>query len=48
MAAFLKDNQHAVRALLKSPGYSLVAIATLALGIGGERQEPGGLAVCVA
>ena len=34
MLALWKDTPYAVRTLLKTPGYALVAVATLALGIG--------------
>ncbi len=35
MINIVRDIRHAVRSLIKTPGFSLVAIATLALGIGG-------------
>lgn len=35
MTGTLRDIRHAIRSLCKSPGYAAVAIATLALGIGG-------------
>ena len=34
MHALWKDSRHAVRALLKTPAYTVVALVTLALGIG--------------
>jgi predicted permease len=34
MRALWKDSRYAIRALLKTPAYTLVALATLALGIG--------------
>jgi hypothetical protein len=34
MGTFLFDVQHAIRALLRAPVFTIVTIATLALGIG--------------
>src|SRR6187397_2677693 len=34
MSSIISDLRHGVRLLLRSPGFSMVAIATLALGIG--------------
>ena len=34
MDAFLRDVRHAIRNLLRTPGFALVTILTLALGIG--------------
>lgn len=34
MTSFIQDVRHAVRALLKAPGFALVAVLTLTLGIG--------------
>ena len=34
MSSIISDLRHGVRLLLRSPGFSIVAIATLALGIG--------------
>lgn len=35
MTGIYRDIRYAIRALVRSPGFSLVGIATLALGIGG-------------
>ena len=36
MAEYFRDLKHAARSLMRSPGFSLVVILTLALGIGGN------------
>ncbi len=39
MEAFWKDVRHGARMLLKDPGFTLVAIVTLALGIGSTQRS---------
>ena len=39
MDGLVRDLRHAARNLLRSPGFAIVTILTLALGIGASRNE---------
>jgi len=43
MQTFMQDLHYGIRMLLKTPGYTLIASATLALGIGANSAMGGEL-----